>query len=103
MSPRFWHLTTPILPILVGWFMALVYLSRAAPPTPPLHTPKGPRGATSDAKFQPGGPICKIRCYSLKNKQGKQSYHVMLVQGKYDLKYVVNGLEKAPFELGGLL
>lgn len=70
--PWFWHLTTPILPG-PGWLVhgLGLPLQGCTLPTPPLHTPKGPRGATSDAKFQPGGPICKIKCYSLKKQARK--------------------------------
>lgn len=63
--PWFWHLTTPILPGLHS----------------PLPTPtctQGPQAATSDAKFQPGGPICKIRCYSPFEKTSKENSLITL-------------------------
>lgn len=78
VSPDFGIWPFPSSPALVGQ-------SRPRFTSPGLHSPlptpictQGPQAATSDAKFQPGGPICKIRCYSPFEKTSKENSHIML-------------------------
>lgn len=77
VSPDFGIWPLPSSLALVGWFMALVYLSRAAlsPPHPYTH-PKAHEEQLQMQSFSLGVQFAKSGVILWKNKQGKQSYHV---------------------------